>query len=97
MGRKKPREIGAFFWALLSIYILKFVVCDNRKIINANMLLWKRLWLTVYLVKSLVTHWYVVSFFYVLELLYFELPTNPQINSSRLAGIHINLMLKRDK
>ena len=38
-----------------------------------------------------------IIFFYVLELLYFELPTNPQINSSRLAGIHIILMLKRDK
>ena len=36
-------------------------------------------------------------FFAVLELSYFELPTNPQINRSRLAGIHIILMLKQDK
>ena len=47
--------------------------------------------------KSFATHWYIITFFDVLELLYFELPTNPQINKYRLAGIQLITLLKWDK
>ena len=70
MGQKKPREIGAFFLSFVKYIYLKFAAYhNNRKIIDENILLWKRLWLTVCLVKSLVTHWSVIYFFDMLELL----------------------------